>query len=71
MLCKMAAYWPHVVVPAGVGALVDVRAALVGHKALVSPGAGAGEGAVAVGAHSVGPAVGQGLGREPEGVGSL
>ena len=53
------------------GALVDVRAALVGHKALVSPGAGAGEGAVAVGAHSVGPAVGQGLGREPEGVGSL
>ena len=53
------------------GALVDVGAALVGHEALVSPCAGAGEGAVAVGAHRVGPAVGQGLGREPEGVGSL
>ena len=46
-------------------ALVDVCAALVGNKGFIAIVAGAGEGAQAVGAGGVGPAVGQGVRREP------
>ena len=47
-------------------ALIDVSAALTRNKALVSGLTWAGEGAMAVGAHGVDTAVGQGGVREPD-----
>ena len=55
---------PYPVVPGAVGALINVATALTRHEALVSAIAGAGEGAVTVGAGRVDAAVGQGVHRQ-------